>query len=656
MLRIGDYQGTDYQVAKREAHKISRLTCKHCGFLFRMETGLTECPYDGHPLKEIAFDPLIGMMLDGKYEIVCQIGSGGMSLVYKAKLRNGREVAVKTLQAYLRSDELTVLRFQQEIQAMSSLQHPCVVSIHDHGVTPENQPYLVMDFVSGKPLSRVIKDRGRLNWQEALPIFIQICDGLEAAHSCGIIHRDIKPGNIMIIQQGLAPMQARVVDFGIAKLMYGGGQRLTRTGEVIGSPLYMSPEQCTGDPLDHRTDMYALACVMHETLVGRPPLVGLNVADMMHMHLKVAPPSLSVARPDTEFPSELEEIILRMLSKRAEDRYDSLLTVREQLHALALRGGVYAPAVATFQTGEEGKVKRRGPGMLVEAALALLVVILLGTGVVFWGLPIAERHQMDSLYEIGLQQLTSHDYENARRSFDDALLLADQVHDNGVSQCRILASMSDLFERMASADRAERADEQISRVVRANTTGDLDVDRYAMATLGSSEEASASSGLERKKQLLQNIDYAVSMCLAKARPQIAEKLALRGLELDGSESASRLHRMLGSAYLAQEKVTQAEQEFLKATALKKTGAKESDAEQKRKTAAIATRAAHAFVAHGLDKQAQRFYTLALSLTGEEPRAQAVVMREFADYLKSIGEVHRAEELLAKANARRFPDK
>lgn len=622
-----------------------------------MEIGLTECPYDGHALKEVDFDPLIGMMLDGKYEIISQIGSGGMSLVYKAKLRNGRAVAVKTLQAYLRSDELTVLRFKQEIQAMSALQHPCVVSIHDHGVTPESQPYLVMDFVAGKPLSRVIKDRGRLNWQEALPVFIQICDGLEAAHACGIVHRDVKPGNIMITQQGLAPMQARVVDFGIAKLMYGGGQRLTRTGEVIGSPLYMSPEQCTGDTLDHRTDMYALACVMHETLVGRAPLVGVNVADMMHMHLQVAPPSLSVARPDAEFPSELEEIILRMLSKRKEDRYDSLLTVREQLHALALRSGVYAPAVATFQTPEEQRGKRRGPGMLVEAGLALLVVIMLGVGVVFWGLPIADRHRMDSLYKVGLEQLSAHDYENARRSFDDALLLADQIHDNGVSQCRILASMSDLFEKMASIDRAERADEQISRVVRANTTGELDVDRYAMATLGSSEDASAGSGSERKKQLLQDIDYAVSMCLAKARPQIAEKLALRGLELQGStESAPRLHRMLGSAYLSQEKVPQAEQEFLKATAIKKTNNNQSDAEQKRQSAAIATRAAHAFIAHGLDKQAQRFYTLAVSLTDEEPRAQAVVMREFAEYLKSIGEVHKAEGLLAKANARRYPDK
>ena len=642
----------------REAHKISRLTCNRCGFVFTLETGLTECPYDGNSLKQLSFDPILGQTLDGKYHITSQIGSGGMSLVYKAnQLSTRRLVAVKMLQAYLRSDEMTVLRFKQEILAMSTLQHANVVSIIDHGVTAENQPYLVMDYVAGLPLSRLIKDRGRLDWKIALPVFIQICDGLEAAHARGIVHRDIKPGNIMIIQQGLAPMQARVVDFGIAKLMYGGGQRLTKTGEVIGSPLYMSPEQCTGEALDHRTDMYALACVMHETLTGRPPLAGLNAVDMMKMHLQTDPPSLSVARPECQFPPELEEIILRMLAKRPDARYDSLLTVREQLHALALRHGVYTAARATIALPDDHKAPRRGPGILAELLFTLLVVVLLGAGVVLWALPIADAHRAKTLEQVAAKQEDERDYENARRSLEDALILAERLPDKGASQCRLLAHLTNLYEKMGVSQRADRTDEELARVIKANTIDDVEVDKFAMQLLGHAEEKTSKNAVQLE-QLLNNIDYGVSMCLAKARPQIAEELALKGLELQKSASsamvpASRLEMNLARAYLAQEKVPQAESALAKATAVNSTGNRAQDEEQRRKSGAIAARVARILVARGLDRQARQYYELALRL-GKDERDNPVVMREYADYLNRVGETARSEQLMRQANSPRFP--
>lgn len=641
-------------MVKRETQKISRLMCNRCGFVFTHETGIDECPYDGTSLKEMAFDPLLGEILDNKYEISSQIGSGGMSLVYKAKhLPTGRIVAIKTLQAYLRSDEMTVLRFQQEILAMSSLQHTNIVSILDHGVTPENQPYLVMDYVPGRPLSRLIKDKGRLDWRSALPVFIQVCDALHAAHITGIVHRDIKPGNIMVVQQGLAPMLARVVDFGIAKLMYGGGQRLTRTGEVIGSPLYMSPEQCTGDTLDHRADIYALGCVMHETLTGRAPLMGVNTADMMQMALFTPAPTLSVSRPDIEFPEELEQIISKMLAKNREERFDSLLAVREQLHSLAMKGGVYAPAVATIES--PSKI-RRGPGLLVEVGMGVLVLILFATAIITWGLPMMDSNQFNTMFIVGCQQFKDGDYELARRSFDDAQSLAENVHDRGRTECRVLSYLVNTYEHLGQTDRAQRTDEEIARIIKTQITDDDEVDKLAMAALGAAEESTRSAAEQEK--LLEEINYAISVCMAKNRPQIVEKLAPKGEQIARNLKslevpANRLFYRLGEAYLAEDNMQQAAQAFNKAIEVPQGC---TDDDLKRQSGCLAVRAARAFASRANEKSARNFYTKAMLLAADDRRTAPVTMREYADFLKKIGDNAGSEKLMEEANRQRYGER
>ncbi|GEM_PF-2707443 len=284
---------------------------------------------------EEATDPFVGTVLADRYDILAVAGRGGMGVVYKARQELiDRIVAIKMLKSDLTSDDQSVRRFQLEAKAASRLHHPNVITIHDFGVAGSGQPYIVMDFIEGESLADIIKREGRVNIHRAVPIFLQACSALEHAHRQHVIHRDVKPSNIVLIKTEDEEATVKVVDFGIAKLTALSGQEslhLTKTGEVFGSPIYMSPEQCRGETLTAASDIYSMGVTMYEALVGFPPLVGKTLVDTMSKHVNETPPSLRYAYPDLCVPAPIEAIILKALEKDKNLRYESMLEMKEAL-------------------------------------------------------------------------------------------------------------------------------------------------------------------------------------------------------------------------------------------------------------------------------------------------------------------------------------
>jgi len=285
------------------------------------------CPKDGTPIT-VHGQP--GIQLVGKYEFIQFIGAGGMGVIYKARhpVLN-RLVAIKMLHGHLVSDAINK-RFQQEAEAVSSLDHRNIIHVHDYGVSEHGQPYMVMDFVEGKPLSDVLQIRP-LSIEAVINIIIQLTEGLQHAHDRGVLHRDLKPSNIMITDHDCAVPEVKIVDFGIAKVLESEKTRMTQTGELIGTPQYMSPEQCRGGTLDARSDIYALGCVMFEAITGKALFAGHSMVSVIVDQMNTAPRTLQEARPDMAFPGHLEDIIAKMLAKDPADRYQSMSELTGEL-------------------------------------------------------------------------------------------------------------------------------------------------------------------------------------------------------------------------------------------------------------------------------------------------------------------------------------
>lgn len=245
-----------------------------------------------------------------------------------------RTVAIKMLHAHLISDAHALQRFQQEAKASCALTHPNIISVFDFGIAPEGQPYLVMEYLKGHSLSETLEREKTLRSARALHIFIQTCEALAHAHANGIVHRDLKPSNIVLTIAGEDKNFVKIVDFGIAKLLPAAGReamQLTQTGEVFGSPLYMSPEQCMAQKLDNRADIYSLGCVIYETLTGIPPLVGKHSVDTIQKHVNEMPRPLRYANPDISVPDGMEPILFKALAKDPNQRYQSMQELKEDL-------------------------------------------------------------------------------------------------------------------------------------------------------------------------------------------------------------------------------------------------------------------------------------------------------------------------------------
>jgi eukaryotic-like serine/threonine-protein kinase len=344
---------------------------------------------DGHSEAQ----PLIG----GRYALGELLGRGGMAEVRKGTDRRlGRTVAVKRLRTDLASDVTFQARFRREAQSAASLNHPAIVAVYDTGEVPAtdgsgiSQPYIVMEYVAGRTLRDILREGRKILPERALEIASGVLSALDYSHRAGIIHRDIKPGNVMLTPAG----DVKVMDFGIARAISDASSTMTQTAAVVGTAQYLSPEQARGEPVDSRSDVYSAGCLLYELLTGRPPFIGDSPVAVAYQHVReqAAPPS----DHDTDLPPEVDAIVMKSLAKRVEDRYQSAAAMRGDIerylaghpvHVSAPPPPLDPPTTVTHPTTvvtpvpapvEPPPEEERGtrPGLLVF--LAILLVIVLG--------------------------------------------------------------------------------------------------------------------------------------------------------------------------------------------------------------------------------------------------------------------------------------
>jgi serine/threonine protein kinase len=270
---------------------------------------------------------LTGLTLAGRYCIEHRVGEGGMAHVYFARdLESDSEVAIKVLLPQLASDPDSVARLRREAVIAARLKHPNVCPITDMGETPEGHLYLVMPFLAGEPLAMHQFRQGPLPVSDAIPLLVQVCRGLGHAHGLQILHRDLKPENVILVPDRDAPggLRAVVMDFGLAKVVREEPdlQKLTRSGIVLGTPEFMSPEQLLGYELDGRSDLYSTGVLAFEMLTGRIPFEGKHVQEVALARLKGQPLQLRAVRP--EMPERLETVLSRALAQKVGDRFQSM--------------------------------------------------------------------------------------------------------------------------------------------------------------------------------------------------------------------------------------------------------------------------------------------------------------------------------------------
>jgi eukaryotic-like serine/threonine-protein kinase len=274
-------------------------------------------------------DPFIGRdILNGQFQILQRIGSGGMGSVYKALQRDmNRMVAVKILHPKLTNRKDLASRFRREARAMSHLTHPNTVKVFLYGELEDGSLYIIMEFLDGKNLNQTVRGEGPMPPERALPILVQVCGALDEAHKAGIVHRDLKPENIFLCVQGGMKDYAKVLDFGLAKVtereMRPGSLILTQEGMVFGTPEFMSPEQAQGKTLGPQSDIYSLAVILYEVLTGKLPFEAKTAMEYIQAHVQQAPIPLSERAPDKAFPPLLWPVLARALAKKSEDRFSS---------------------------------------------------------------------------------------------------------------------------------------------------------------------------------------------------------------------------------------------------------------------------------------------------------------------------------------------
>ena len=335
----------------------------------------------------------------GEYIVEKKIGEGGFGAVYKATHAViGKTAAVKVLNREFSSNQEMVSRFIAEARSVNQIRHRNIIDIFAFGGLPDGRQYYIMELLEGMPFDQHLTAVQRMDFNAALPIFRGIARALDAAHKAGIVHRDLKPENVFLVPNDDGGFSAKLLDFGIAKLLAGSkasesGHHKTRTGTQIGTPYYMSPEQCRGIGVDHRTDIYAFGVMLHRVMTGVLPFDGESVMDVMMKHITTPPPKLS----SYGFPVALDEPVGRMVAKNPDDRPTSAIEAIEAVHkasaGLALDSMTLPPitgaavqastVIGTTDLGMSAMQPAPKRSMVAPLLIAVLALVALGVGGLF---------------------------------------------------------------------------------------------------------------------------------------------------------------------------------------------------------------------------------------------------------------------------------
>ncbi len=324
---------------------------------------------DHHP------DARVGLILDSKYKLIESLGEGGMGSVFRAeRLHIGDEVAVKLLHRDLVREKHALERFRREARTAAMIRHPNVVTIHDFndGTSNGSEAYIVMELVQGASLRQLLQRNGRMSPARAVHLMHDICAGVGVAHRRGLLHRDLKPDNVIVVPPSHEGDEetAKVVDFGLAKVRDVAATALTQTGTVLGTLYYMSPEQCSGEELDARADVYSLGAMFYEMLTGNPPFRANNLAGLISKHLHEQPPLIPQS---FEISPALESVCMRALAKDRNQRQPDAIAFGSDLQKALKAPVIRRPAPST---------SRHSPLKWIAAAAGVFVVLVLIVGIV----------------------------------------------------------------------------------------------------------------------------------------------------------------------------------------------------------------------------------------------------------------------------------
>ena len=303
-------------------------------------------------------------LLGGRYELDGVVGRGGMAEVYRARdIRLDRIVAIKTLRADLARDQIFQARFRREAQSAASLNHPSIVAVYDTGEDMTSGipvPYIVMEYVDGRTVRDLLQEGHRLLPERSLEIIDGVLRALDYSHQAGIVHRDIKPGNVMVTRNG----DIKVMDFGIARAMSDAQATMTQTAQVIGTAQYLSPEQARGERVDSRSDLYSTGCLLYELLTGRPPFTGDSPVAIAYQHVRENP--VPPSRVDPDVPPWADAIVLKAMAKSPADRYQTAGDMRADLQRAA--SGMPVAAAPPTRFDMYPQTQRMGTGTMMAGA------------------------------------------------------------------------------------------------------------------------------------------------------------------------------------------------------------------------------------------------------------------------------------------------
>lgn len=446
-------------------------------------------------------NPEVGQLFAGQYDLLECLGQGGMGIVYKARdVALNRIVAIKLLRARPGLTDTETLRFQQEARAIANLDHKNIIRLFGIATASDGAPYFVMEFLEGRSLSDELRLQKRFSEERAIALTRQACDAIEHAHGKGVIHRDIKPSNLMLVYDKASGQEIlKLVDFGIAKLHTEEGetiQQLTQTGELFGSPFYMSPEQCAGKRVSEKTDIYSLGCVLYEMLCGAPPFRGANAVETLILHQKGEASPVWKERRDLKSAEALDAILLKMLAKSGADRPSAKETRQELESALQLERGKLPRWLARFKSTLR---RRTAKTIIVRATIISAAVLAIALPLFSWSVaarisqlppsqitPDILWNSWDSYDQAGQTLFSAGEYKGAEEAYKKALFKANI--DLGADRLyRRQTSLKELVYLYHTTNEQTRMKDAMSRLVDYTQLDDKPL-VAAMSQLASADE------------------------------------------------------------------------------------------------------------------------------------------------------------------------